>query len=302
MDRFPRGSSAAGAGTAANAAARRLVRPTCPIRPATGADGPVAGGPTTQKGGWRISFTPRPAPLPFRSGAMTPFLGRAGAAAHPKVKRQPPFSAPAAAPDLDYGAVGREIIPARPRQRLRGGCRARCPATATRRPCRRRGRPYPRGQIPRSSARPTTFSRPRPCGWCWWICAGAGRASPCALRGRSGRRRALQGARRGRRQRPEASGVEARPESEHGRDGTAAARRRRRAHPRARGRAARGDESAELLSIDHRFLLVGSASFSCSAEERNVELCLRLDDPALAHGVEKQLRDLEEVVYEQVHG
>ncbi|WP_315214879.1 hypothetical protein [Actinomyces dentalis] len=47
---------------------------------------------------------------------------------------------------------------------------------------------------------------------------------------------------------------------------------------------------------------MGSASFSCSAEERNVELCLRLDDPALAHGVEKQLRDLEEVVYEQVHG
>jgi len=52
---------------------------------------------------------------------------------------------------------------------------------------------------------------------------------------------------------------------------------------------------AELLSIDHRFLLVGSANFSFSAEERNVEL-------GLAHGVEKQLRDLEEVVYEQVHG
>ena len=81
-----------------------------------------------------------------------------------------------------------------------------------------------------------------------------------------------------------------------------AARRRRHAHPRARGRAARGDESAELLSIDHRFLLVGSANLFCSAEERNVELGLRLDDPALAHGVEKQLRDLEEVVYEQVHG
>ena len=47
---------------------------------------------------------------------------------------------------------------------------------------------------------------------------------------------------------------------------------------------------------------MGSASLSCSAEERNVELGLRLDDPALAHGVEKQLRDLEEVVYEQVHG
>ncbi len=59
---------------------------------------------------------------------------------------------------------------------------------------------------------------------------------------------------------------------------------------------------AKLLSIDHRFLLVGSANLSYSAEERNVELGLRLDDPALAHGVEKQLRDLEGVVYEQVHG
>ena len=59
---------------------------------------------------------------------------------------------------------------------------------------------------------------------------------------------------------------------------------------------------AKLLSIDHRFLLVGSANLSYSAEERNVELGLRLDDPALAHGVEKQLRDLEGVVYEQVRG
>ena len=158
----------------------RLVRPTRPIRPAAGADGPVVGGPATQKGGWRISFTPRPAPLPFRSGAMTPFPGRAGAAAHPKVKRRPPFSVPAAAPDHDYGAVGREITPARPRRRLRGECRARCPATATRRPCRRRPRPYPWGQIPRSSARPITFSRPRPCGRRWWICASGGRAWRCA--------------------------------------------------------------------------------------------------------------------------
>jgi len=127
VDRFPRGSSAAGAGTAANAAACRLVHPTRPIRPAAGADGPVVGGPTTQKGGWRISFTPRSAPLPFRSGAMTPFPGRAGAAAHPKVKRQPPFSVPAAAPDHDYGAVGREITPARPRRWLRGSATSPVP-------------------------------------------------------------------------------------------------------------------------------------------------------------------------------
>ena len=59
---------------------------------------------------------------------------------------------------------------------------------------------------------------------------------------------------------------------------------------------------AKFLSIDHRFLLVGSANFSYSAEERNVELGLRLDDPALAHSVEKQMRDLEETVYERACG
>jgi len=58
---------------------------------------------------------------------------------------------------------------------------------------------------------------------------------------------------------------------------------------------------AKFLSVDHRFLLVGSANFSYSAEERNVELGLRLDDPALAASVEKQMRDLEANVYEQVH-
>lgn len=57
----------------------------------------------------------------------------------------------------------------------------------------------------------------------------------------------------------------------------------------------------KFLSIDHRFLLVGSANFSYSAEERNVELGLRLDDAALAGSVEKQMHDLEGSVYEQVH-
>lgn len=57
---------------------------------------------------------------------------------------------------------------------------------------------------------------------------------------------------------------------------------------------------AKLLSVDHRFLLVGSANFSYSAEERNVELGLRLDDPALATSIEKQLLDLESSVYERV--
>ena len=68
--------------------------------------------------------------------------------------------------------------------------------------------------------------------------------------------------------------------------------------PEADGRAV--TSHAKFLSIDHRFLLVGSANFSYSAEERNVELGLRLDDPALAHSVEKQMRDLEETVYEPV--
>ena len=181
VDRFLRGSSAAGAGTASNAAACRLVHPTRPIRPAAGADGPAAGGPATQKGGWRISFTPRPAPLPFRSGAMTPFPGRAGAAAHPKVKRRPPFSVPAAAPDHDYGAVGREITPARPRRWLRGSATSPVPGHRDAAPLPAAAPPLSAGPIPRSSARPTTFSRPRPCGRRWWICASAGRAWRCAF-------------------------------------------------------------------------------------------------------------------------
>ena len=143
VDRFPRGPSTADAGTAANAAACRLVHPTRPIRPAAGANGPVVGGPATQKGGWRISFTPRSASLPFRSGAMTPFPGRAGAAAHPKVKRQPPFSVPAAVPDHDYGPSGGRSPPRDPAGGSGAVRRARCPATATRRPCRRRPRRRP---------------------------------------------------------------------------------------------------------------------------------------------------------------
>ncbi|QPL04595.1 MULTISPECIES: phospholipase D-like domain-containing protein [Actinomyces] len=56
---------------------------------------------------------------------------------------------------------------------------------------------------------------------------------------------------------------------------------------------------AKFLSVDHRFLLVGSANFSYSAEERNVELGLRVDDSALAASVEKQMWDLEASVYER---
>ena len=67
------------------------------------------GGPAAQKGGWRISFTPRPAPLQSRSGGMTPFLVSAGAAEHPKVMRRPPFPAPSTPRTVAAGAAGRAL-------------------------------------------------------------------------------------------------------------------------------------------------------------------------------------------------
>ena len=244
---------------------------------------------------------------------MTPFPGRAGAAAHPKVKRWRPFSVPAAAPDHDYGAVGREITPARPRRRLRGGCRARCPATATRRPCRRRPRPYPWGQYlgRLRDLQPSADLGP---------VGGAGGSAPAPagrLRAPYVDAQAADGPFKGRGGASRVGGVGGRGGA--GVRGTAAASKRApglstgKMARRLRGAVVmrtRAPEDgmrvvtshAKLLSIDHRFLLVGSANLSYSAEERNVELGLRLDDPALAHGVEKQLRGLEEVVYEQVHG
>ena len=314
VDRFLRGSSAAGAGTAANAAACRLVHPTRPIRPAAGADGPAAGGPATQKGGWRISFTPRPAPLPFRSGAMTPFPGRAGAAAHPKVKRRPPFSVPAAVPDHDYGAVGREITPARPRRWLRGSATSPVPGHRDAAPLPAAAPPLSAG--PNTSVVCATYNlQPTSALWAALVDlrqrrpgvavrlyvdaqaadgpfkgrGGASRVGGVGGRGGTGVRRPTATSRR-------APGLST---GEMARRLRGAVVMRTRA-PEDRMRAV--TSHAKLLSIDHRFLLVGSANLSYSAEERNVELGLRLDDPALAHGVEKQLRDLEEVVYEQVHG
>ena len=74
---------------------RRHTRPVRPVRLGAGAGGSVAERPDHSKR-WpaRIFHPPRPALLPSRSGAMTPFPGRAGAAAHPKDMRRPPFSAP----------------------------------------------------------------------------------------------------------------------------------------------------------------------------------------------------------------
>ena len=65
-----------------------------------------ADGPATQKGGRRISFTPHPAPLPSRNGAITPLPGCVGAAAHPKDTRRPPFSAAPTHPRTEAGPGG----------------------------------------------------------------------------------------------------------------------------------------------------------------------------------------------------
>ena len=87
----------AGAGGPVDAAARGAVATPVPFAPSVSARARAVrwrNDPATQKGGRRGSFTLRPALLPSRSGAMTPFLMSAGAAAHPKVTHRPPFSAP----------------------------------------------------------------------------------------------------------------------------------------------------------------------------------------------------------------
>lgn len=45
--------------------------------------------------------------------------------------------------------------------------------------------------------------------------------------------------------------------------------------------------------IDHQNVVVTGANLSRSAEERNVELGLRLDEPLLARSIENQMRALE---------
>ncbi|PUB21465.1 phospholipase D-like protein [Promicromonospora sp. AC04] len=57
---------------------------------------------------------------------------------------------------------------------------------------------------------------------------------------------------------------------------------------------------AKFLSVDHRFVVVTSANFSWSAENGNVELGVRIDDPGLADRVEREMRDAEDVLYEVV--
>ena len=116
----------AGTGGPVDAAAREAVATPVPFAPSVSARARAVrwrSDPATQKGGRRVSFTPRPALLPSRNGAMTPFPGRAGAAAHPKVTRRPPFSAPptlraaTAGPPEASTAPGPSSAPARPRRR-----------------------------------------------------------------------------------------------------------------------------------------------------------------------------------------
>ena len=57
---------------------------------------------------------------------------------------------------------------------------------------------------------------------------------------------------------------------------------------------------AKFLAIDHRFLLVTSANFSWSAEHGNVEFGVVIDNPNLTDSVERELRRVEDLIYEVV--
>lgn len=59
---------------------------------------------------------------------------------------------------------------------------------------------------------------------------------------------------------------------------------------------------AKFLAIDHRFLLVTSANFSASAETRNVEFGVQIDNPNLTETVERELLGAEGLLYRQVDG
>jgi phosphatidylserine/phosphatidylglycerophosphate/cardiolipin synthase-like enzyme len=56
---------------------------------------------------------------------------------------------------------------------------------------------------------------------------------------------------------------------------------------------------AKFLVIDHRFLLVTSANFSRGVQFNN-ELGIKIDSPNLAESVEREIRDVEEPLYERV--
>ncbi|KUO20841.1 DISARM system phospholipase D-like protein DrmC [Streptomyces dysideae] len=57
---------------------------------------------------------------------------------------------------------------------------------------------------------------------------------------------------------------------------------------------------AKFLAIDHHLLLVTSANFSWSAENNNVEFGVLIDNPNLTEAVERELREAEGTLYEQI--
>ncbi len=57
---------------------------------------------------------------------------------------------------------------------------------------------------------------------------------------------------------------------------------------------------AKFLAIDHRFLLVTSANFSWSAEHGNVEFGVLIDDQGLTESVEREMYQVEDLLYERV--
>ncbi len=57
---------------------------------------------------------------------------------------------------------------------------------------------------------------------------------------------------------------------------------------------------AKFVIVDHRFLLVTSANFSWSAENGNIELGVLHDNSSLADLVEREMRIVEDVLFERV--
>lgn len=57
---------------------------------------------------------------------------------------------------------------------------------------------------------------------------------------------------------------------------------------------------AKFLAVDHRFLIVTSANFSFSAENRNVEFGVWIDDANLTESVETEMNRIEGLIYEVV--
>lgn len=57
---------------------------------------------------------------------------------------------------------------------------------------------------------------------------------------------------------------------------------------------------AKFLAVDHRFLIVTSANFSFSAEHKNVEFGVQIDDANLTEDVERQMSHVEKTIYEVV--